>query len=62
MEIESSIAQETFEILKKLSPQNQAYFMTMARIAEAAENGVKKNLLSPSHGSSDGTANPPTHQ
>ncbi len=32
---------EGIEILKKLSPKNQAYFMTMLRLAEAAEEGAK---------------------
>lgn len=32
---------ETADILKRLSPQNQAYFMTLVRVAEIAENGVK---------------------
>ncbi len=32
---------ETADILKRLSPQNQAYFMTLVRVAETAENSVK---------------------
>ncbi|WP_204791230.1 hypothetical protein [Oscillibacter sp. CU971] len=37
---------ETIEILKRLSPKNQAYFMTLVRLAEVAENGVKNELVS----------------
>lgn len=33
--------EETAGILKRLTPQNQAYFMTLVRVAEIAENGVK---------------------
>lgn len=29
------------DILKRLTPQNQAYFMTLVRVAEIAENGAK---------------------
>lgn len=36
---------ETVDILKRLSPQNQAYFMTLVRVAETAENGVKSALV-----------------
>lgn len=36
---------ETADILKRLSPQNQAYFMTLVRVAETAENGVKSALI-----------------
>lgn len=36
--------QEATDILKKLSPKNQAYFMTLARVAETAENGVKSTI------------------
>lgn len=40
--MQDAIIQETADILKRLSPQNQAYFMTLVRLAEVAENGVKK--------------------
>ena len=40
---------ETADILKRLSPQNQAYFMTLVRVAETAENGVKSALIEQSH-------------
>lgn len=40
-----SILKETTEILKRLSPENQSYFMTMVYVAQTAENNVKKNLL-----------------
>ncbi len=36
---------ETTDILKRLSPQNQAYFMTLVRVAEIAENGVKNTVF-----------------
>ena len=40
-----SILKETTEILKRLSPENQSYFMTMVYVVQTAENNVKKNLL-----------------
>lgn len=43
--MESIIAKETTNILKRLSPQNQAYFMTLVRVAEIAENGVRNNFI-----------------
>ena len=39
--MENQVAMEAAEILKKLSPQNQAYFMTMLRVADATERNVK---------------------
>ncbi len=36
-----TIIEETTDILKKLSPKNQSYFMTLVRVAEVAENGVR---------------------
>lgn len=39
--MESALIKEATDILKRLSPQNQAYFITLARVAEAAENAVK---------------------
>ena len=36
--------EETASILKRLTPQNQAYFMTLVRVAEIAENGVKQAI------------------
>lgn len=43
--MENEIVKETTDILKRLSPKNQAYLMTLARVADAAESGVKnKNL------------------
>lgn len=38
---EKEIINEATETLKRLSPNNQRYFMTLVRVAEAAENGVK---------------------
>ena len=37
--------EETAGILKRLTPQNQAYFMTLVRVAEIAENGVKNTVF-----------------
>jgi len=39
--MKETTVEETMEILKRLSPQNQAYFMTLVRVAETAEKGVK---------------------
>lgn len=39
--MEETMVKETADILKRLSPKNQAYFMTLVRVAESAENGVK---------------------
>lgn len=39
-----TIVKETMDILKRLSPQNQIYFMTLVRVAENAENGAKHAL------------------
>ena len=37
----NTTVKETTDIHKRLSPKNQAYFMTLVRVAEIAENGVK---------------------
>lgn len=42
--MENQIALEAAEILKKLSPQNQAYFMTMVRVAEVTERNVRASM------------------
>lgn len=42
--MENTTVKETTEILKRLSPKNQSYFMTLVRLAEIAENGVKNKL------------------
>ena len=39
--MDNKVAEEAIDILKRLSPQNQSYLMTLARVAEIAENGVK---------------------
>lgn len=39
---------EGIDILKKLSPKNQAYFMTLLRLAEAAENGARNETINKS--------------
>lgn len=43
--MEATILEETADILKRLSPENQKYFMTLIRVAEAAENSVKNTLM-----------------
>lgn len=53
--MENTIVKETTDILKKLSPKNQIYFMTLVRLAEVAENGVKKESINKSHKSSHQT-------
>lgn len=45
IEMTASTIKETADILKRLSPQNQAYFMTLVRVAETAENGVKSAFI-----------------
>lgn len=47
--MEKTIVNETADILRRLSPQNQKYFMTLVRLAEAAENGVKKEFSEQEH-------------
>lgn len=42
--MENAMVKETTEILKKLSPQNQSYFMTLVRLAATAENSAKNEL------------------
>lgn len=42
--MKQSAVKETADILKRLTPKNQAYFMTLVRVAEIAENGAKKTL------------------
>lgn len=44
--MQSEIQQAT-EILKKLSPQNQAYLITLVRVAGKAEEGVKSIIDKP---------------
>lgn len=39
--MEDIAVREGIEILKNLSPKNQAYFMTMLRLAEVAEAGIR---------------------
>ncbi|MFG6369287.1 MAG: hypothetical protein K1W16_12845 [Lachnospiraceae bacterium] len=39
---------EGIDILKKLSPKNQAYFITLLRLAEAAENGARNETINKS--------------
>ena len=53
-----SAVKETADILKRLTPKNQAYFMTLVRVAEIAENGAKNTLIDQSGKSSRQTAQP----
>lgn len=46
LQMQSEIQQAT-EILKKLSPQNQAYLITLVRVAGKAEEGVKSIIDKP---------------
>ena len=43
--MENAIVKEGTDILKKLSPKNQTYFMTLLRLAEAAEDGARTEML-----------------
>ncbi len=40
--MKTSVVKETTDILKKLSPKNQLYFMTLVRTAQVAEDGIKE--------------------
>lgn len=42
--MENLLIEESKEILKQLSPENQAYFMTLVKVAEVAEANVKKHM------------------
>lgn len=42
--MESKVIIEAADILKRLSPKNQAYFMTLIRVAETAETSIKGTL------------------
>lgn len=42
--MENGIIKETTDILKKLSPQNQEYFMNLVKVAEVAENSTKNSI------------------
>lgn len=42
--MEDTIVKEGMDILKKLSPKNQTYFMTLLRLAEVAEEGAKSEM------------------
>ena len=39
--MENLLIKEATDTLKRLSPKNQVYFMTLVRVAEVAENSVK---------------------
>ncbi len=50
--METTILEEATDILKKLSPQNQAYFMELIKVAQIAENSVQSSIAAsprPSH-------------
>lgn len=42
--MEKTLVEEGTDILKKLSPMNQAYLMTLLRMAEAAEHDTKNEV------------------
>lgn len=42
--METTLAEEMMDVLKKLSPQNQLYMLTLLKVAEAAENGVRSDI------------------
>lgn len=42
--MENNNVKEGMNILKKLSPKNQTYFMTLLRLAEAAEDGARSEM------------------
>ena len=42
--IKKTIVEEATNILKQLSPKNQAHFMELLRVAFNAENGVRKDI------------------
>lgn len=44
--MEDNNLEKTKEILEKLSPDNQLYFMTLVKVAAIAEAGVKKHTVS----------------
>ncbi len=41
LRVENRVVKETTDILKRLTPKNQSYFMTLVRLAEVAENAVR---------------------
>jgi len=47
--MESTIVKEGTDILKRLSPKNQTYFMTLLRLAEIAEDGAKNEISKKFH-------------
>lgn len=47
--MEDTIIKEGMDILKKLSPKNQTYFMTLLRLAEVAEDGAKSEMCNQSN-------------
>lgn len=45
--MENAVVKETTDILKRLTPKNQSYFMTLVRLAEVAENAVRHQEAGP---------------
>ena len=45
--MENAVVKETTDILKRLTPKNQSYFMTLVRLAEVAENAVRHQEAEP---------------
>lgn len=42
--MEKTSVEEIVDIFRRLSSKNQAYLMTLVKVAEAAENGVKREI------------------
>lgn len=45
--MENAVVKETTDILKRLTPKNQSYFMTLVRLAEVAEDAVRHQEADP---------------
>mgnify|MGYP001171255358 FL=1 len=45
--MDTMIINEAIDIFKRLSPENQADFMTLVRVAEAAEKGARNAAGTP---------------
>ena len=57
--MENAVVKETTDILKRLTPKNQSYFMTLVWLAEVAENAVRhqeaEHLSTPCDGGGQST-------
>lgn len=45
--MDNAVVKETTDILKRLTPKNQSYFMTLVRLAEVAEDAVRHQEADP---------------